>query len=289
LANDYSVYHKIIAPSLKFMKCFGIKMPNQVMNHSKFGMDYPRKIRLTCNASFGKLKVDSRGIIDYGDAQIMEILNPVEVRVLGSLVEKQITTPEYYPLTLNALTNACNQISNRDPVVSFDERTVVRAIESLREKQLVWMVTGSGRVPKYEHRLGEALRLAEQEVAVLCVLMLRGPQTAGEIRGRTARLYEFQELSEVELTLEALMTAEPAPLVVKLPRQAGMKESRHAHLLAGEVRIEAHESAVRPEPAALEVRAENERIARLEDAIESLGQELTELKQQFLDFKKQFE
>jgi uncharacterized protein YceH (UPF0502 family) len=219
----------------------------------------------------------------------MEILNPVEVRVLGSLIEKQITTPEYYPLTLNALTNACNQLSNRDPVVSFDEKMVVRAIESLREKQLVWMVTGSGRVPKYEHRLTEALSLAEQEIAVLCVLMLRGPQTPGEIRGRTGRLYEFQELSEVDLTLEAMMTAEPQPLVVKLPRQAGMKESRHAHLLSGEVRIEEQEPAPRLEPAALEVRAENERIARLEESFESLRQELTELKQQFLDFKKQFE
>ena len=219
----------------------------------------------------------------------MEILNPVEVRVLGSLIEKQITTPEYYPLTLNALTNACNQISNRDPVVSFDEKTVLRALESLREKQLVWMVTGSGRVPKYEHRLTEALSLAEQEVAVLCVLMLRGPQTPGEIRGRTGRLYEFQELSEVDLTLEALMSAQPQPLVVKLPRQAGMKESRHAHLLSGEVRVEEQEPAPRLEAAALEVRAENERIARLEESFESLRQELGELKQQFLDFKKQFE
>lgn len=219
----------------------------------------------------------------------MEILNPVEVRVLGSLIEKQVTTPEYYPLTLNALTNACNQISNRDPVVSFDEKTVVRAIESLREKQLAWMVTGSGRVPKYEHRLAEALNLAEQEIAVLCVLMLRGPQTTGEIRGRTGRLYEFQELSEVELTLQALMSADPQPLVVKLPRQAGMKESRYAHLLAGEVQVEEHEAAPRLEPAALEVRAENERIARLEETVERLGQEFTELKQQFLDFKKQFE
>jgi uncharacterized protein len=219
----------------------------------------------------------------------MEILNPVEVRVLGSLIEKQITTPEYYPLTLNALTNACNQISNRDPVVSFDEKTVVRALESLREKRLVWMVTGSGRVPKYEHRLTDVLSLAEQETAVLCVLMLRGPQTAGEIRSRTGRLYEFRELSEVELTLEALMNSEPQPLVVKLPRQAGMKESRHAHLLSGEVRIEEQETAPRLEAAALEVRAENERIARLEETLESLRQELTELKQQFLDFKKQFE
>jgi uncharacterized protein YceH (UPF0502 family) len=219
----------------------------------------------------------------------MEILNPVEVRVLGSLIEKEITTPEYYPLTLNALTNACNQISNRDPVVSFDEKTVVRAIESLREKQLVWMVTGSGRVPKYEHRLTGALSLAEQELAVLCVLMLRGPQTTGEIRGRTGRLYEFQELAEVELTLQALTTAEPQPLVMKLPRQAGMKESRYAHLLSGEVQVEEHEAAPRLEAAALEVRAENERTARLEETVESLRQEFTELKQQFLDFKKQFE
>src|SRR5881398_1972867 len=109
-----------------------------------------------------------------------EILSDIEARILGSLVEKQLTTPEYYPLTLNALVNACNQLSNRDPVVSFDERTVARALESLREKKLAWMVTGIGRVPKYEHRFAEALKLAEQELAVLCVLMLRGPQTVGE-------------------------------------------------------------------------------------------------------------
>ena len=216
------------------------------------------------------------------------ILTPVEVRVLGSLIEKEITTPEYYPLTLNALTNACNQISNRDPVVSFDEKTVVRALESLREKQLVWMVTGVGRVPKYEHRFTEALKLAEQEAAVLCVLMLRGPQTTGEIRGRTGRLYEFKELEEVELTLQALMGASP-PLVVRLPRQPGTKESRHAHLLAGQVQVEEREVAPRMEPATLEVRQENERLARLEEEIAQMRGELSELKQQFVDFKKQFE
>jgi uncharacterized protein len=220
----------------------------------------------------------------------MEILNAVEVRVIGSLVEKQITTPEYYPLTLNALVNACNQISNRDPVVAYDEKTVARALDSLREKQLAWMVTGAGsRVPKYEHRLGEALRLAEQEVAALCVLMLRGPQTIGEIKGRSARMYEFKELEEVEMTLQSLSSAEPNPLIIKLPRQAGMKESRYAHLLSGEVRIEETQAAPRLEPATIEVRAENERIARLEGEVENLRQELTELKQQFLDFKKQFE
>ena len=216
------------------------------------------------------------------------ILNPVEVRVLGSLIEKEITTPEYYPLTLNALTNACNQTSNRDPVVSFDEKTVARALESLREKQLVWMVTGVGRVPKYEHRFTEALKLAAQEVAVLCVLMLRGPQTTGEIRGRTGRLYEFKELEEVELTLQALMASEP-PLVVRLPRQPGTKESRHAHLLAGEVQVEEREVAPRLEPATLEVRQENERLTRLEEDLAEMRSELSDLKQQFVDFKKQFE
>lgn len=217
-----------------------------------------------------------------------QILTQVEVRVLGSLIEKEITTPEYYPLTLNALVNACNQLSNRDPVVSFDERTVARALESLREKKLAWMVTGIGRVPKYEHNFSEALKLAEQELAVLCVLMLRGPQTVGEIRGRTGRLYEFKELEEVELTLQALMTAEP-PLAVRLPRQPGTKESRYAHLLAGEIRVEEREAPTRLEPATLEVRQENERIAKVEGELAQVRGELTELKQQFVDFKKQFE
>lgn len=217
-----------------------------------------------------------------------QILTPVEVRLIGSLIEKEITTPEYYPLSLNALTNACNQISNRDPVVSFDEKTVARALDSLREKKLVWMVTGVGRVPKYEHRLTEALTLAEQEVAVLCVLMLRGPQTVGEIRGRTGRLYEFKELEEAELTLQALMSAQP-PLVVKLPRQPGTKESRFAHLLAGEVQIEEREVTPRLEPATLEVRQENERLTRLEEELAQVRGELAELRQQFVNFKKQFE
>ena len=208
--------------------------------------------------------------------------------MLGSLIEKEITTPEYYPLTLNALVNACNQISNRDPVVSFDEMTVARALESLREKKLAWMVTGVGRVPKYEHRFTEALQLAAQEVAVLCVLMLRGPQTVGEIRGRTTRLYEFKELEEVELTLQALLSAQP-PLALKLPRQPGTKESRYAHLLAGAVQIEEREVAPRLEPATVAIRQENERLAALEDETAQLRSDLQELKQQFLDFKKQFE
>jgi len=219
---------------------------------------------------------------------VEQTLTPAEVRVLGSLIEKEITTPEYYPLSLNALASACNQISNRDPVVSFDEKTVARALESLREKQLIWMVTGVGRVPKYEHRFTEQLKLAAQEVAVLCVLMLRGPQTAGEIRGRTGRLYEFKQLEEVELTLQVMMSAEP-PLVTRLPRQPGTKESRYAHLLSGEVQVEEREVATRVEPATLEVRDENERIARLEQELTRVRGELTDLKREFLEFKRQFE
>ena len=217
-----------------------------------------------------------------------QTLTPAEVRVLGSLIEKEITTPEYYPLSLNALASACNQISNRDPVVSFDEKTVARALESLRDKQLIWMVTGVGRVPKYEHRFTEQLKLAAQEVAVLCVLMLRGPQTAGEIRGRTGRLYEFKQLEEVELTLQVMMSAEP-PLITKLPRQPGTKESRYAHLLSGDVQVEEREVATRVEPATLEVRDENERIARLEQELTRVREELTDLKRAFLEFKRQFE
>lgn len=217
------------------------------------------------------------------------LMNAIEVRVVGALVEKQMATPEYYPLTMNALVNACNQLTGREPVVAYDERTVARALESLREKQLVWQVAAAGaRVPKYEHRLSEKFNLAEQETAVLAVLMLRGPQTVGEIKGRTGRMYEFAELAEVEMTLESLITA-AVPLVVKLPRQPGTKESRYAHLLAGEVHVE--EQAVEPRASAtvLEVRAENERLANLESEVDSLRQQLAELQQQFLDFKRQFE
>jgi len=220
-----------------------------------------------------------------------KILNAVEVRVLGSLIEKQIATPEYYPLTLNALVNACNQLTNREPVVQYDDRIVARALEALREKQLTWLVNQAGsRVPKYEQRLTEALKLTEQETAVICVLMLRGPQTVGELRGRTSRLYEFKDLEEVELTLQAMAEAEPSPIVTRLPRLPGTKESRFAHLLSGEVVVEqAPEAAERPEPAMIEVRAENERLARLEESLNALRADLDDLKQAFADFKRQFD
>lgn len=220
------------------------------------------------------------------------LLTDTEVRVVGSLIEKQVTTPEYYPLTLNALVNACNQISNRDPVVAFDEQQVARAIESLRDKNLVYVFYGSeSRVPKYKHILTEIFKLSPQELAVMCVLMLRGPQTVGELRGRTNRLYEFADLAEVEKTLDGLMAREEdEPLVMRLPRQPGQKDSRFAHLLAGEVALEdVPARAPRTEAAVAQVRAENEKIARLETEVETLRREMSELREQFEEFKKQFE
>jgi hypothetical protein len=217
------------------------------------------------------------------------LLNEVEVRVVGSLVEKQVTTPEYYPLTLNALVSACNQISNRDPVVSFDEQAVARALESLRAKNLVYVFYGSdSRVPKYKHMMTEIFRLSAAELAAVCVLMLRGPQTVGEVRGRTGRLYNFADLAEVESTLEGLAQREE-PVVLKLPRQPGRKEARYAHLLAGTPAFEEARPEPRVEPAVREVRAENERLARLEAEVETLRGELADLRQRFDEFRKQFE
>lgn len=220
------------------------------------------------------------------------ILSAEEVRIVGALVEKQVTTPEYYPLTLNALVNACNQISNRDPVVAYDEQLVVRAIDSLRLKGLAREVrTADGRVPKYRHVLDEALTLSKAELAVMCVLMLRGAQTVGELRGRTERLYSFSGLQFVEATLEGLMNRSDgrAPLVVRLPRGAGQKESRYAHLLAGEVKIDEAELAKAGEASPRAARGDGERVARLEDEVSALRGELAELREQFADFKKQFE
>jgi uncharacterized protein YceH (UPF0502 family) len=220
------------------------------------------------------------------------ILSAEEVRVIGALIEKQVTTPEYYPLTLNALRQACNQLSNREPVVSFDERTVVWALESLRDRKLVRVVsTADGRVPKYRHVLDEALGLKAPEMAVMCVLMLRGAQTVGEIRTRTERLYPFSALSFVETTLEDLMTRD-VPLVVKLSRQAGQKESRYAHLLSGEVEAAAETTdgeSPRAETATRGGRGDTERVARLETELTAVRAELAELREQFAEFKKQFE
>ena len=219
-------------------------------------------------------------------------LDAPEVRVLGSLIEKQITTPDYYPLTLNALTNACNQLTNREPVVAYGEQTVVRAIDGLRDKRLATLFSGAeSRVAKYKHTLTDALLLTPGEVALLCVLMLRGPQTLGELRTRSERLFTFDTLAEVEEALTVLASRQPQPLVAKLPRQPGTKESRFSHLFSGPIDPTATmaEATVRAEPATLAVRAENERISQLEAETTVLRRELTELQQQFADFRKQFE
>ena len=215
------------------------------------------------------------------------LLNDIEVRIVGALMEKEKTTPEYYPLTLNALTRACSQKSNRNPVVSFDEKTVAGALDGLTfHKNLVKrVIADDSRVPKYRHALTETLTLSEPEHAALCILMLRGPQTLGEIRGRTERLYTFQDLDEVDTTLQTLIDREQ-PLTVQLPRQMGRKEVRYAHLLAGEIKSEDTGVA---EPAVLEVRADNERLDTLEADVQVLRQELAALREQFTEFKKQFE
>jgi len=213
-------------------------------------------------------------------------LNETEVRVLGSLVEKEITTPDYYPLSLNALINACNQKSNRDPVMALDESVVMQALDSLNEKGLAGQVTSAdGRVPKYAHRLQEVFNFDRREMAVLCVLLLRGPQTPGELRGRTERMYPFDDLAGVESTLHHLMEREP-PLAKKLARQPGTKESRYAHLLAGDVEgwivpVEAH-------PVAGTGGQDEQRITRLETDVQSLRTEIADLRQQLEDFRKQF-
>jgi uncharacterized protein YceH (UPF0502 family) len=204
-------------------------------------------------------------------------LDAPEVRVLGSLLEKEIATPEYYPLSLNALVNACNQKSNREPVVSYDEQIVEQAIEGLRAKGLAVKISGESRVPKYGHRLSETLNLGRREAAVLCVLLLRGPQTVGEIRGRSERLYRFDDLEAVESTLQRLAEWEPDPLAAKLARQSGFKEARYQHLLSGAVEFASPE-----EPAPARGPSDRERIAALEA-------EVAELKRLFADFRRQFE
>ena len=216
------------------------------------------------------------------------ILNVGEIRVLGSLIEKEMTTPDYYPLTLNALMHACNQKSNRDPVVSFDEQTVVRALDELREKKLTRVVSSpDSRVAKYRQVFTDTANLTQAELALLCVLMLRGPQTVGELRGRTERLCNFEGLAEVEAALQRLIHRDVGALVALLPRQTGLKEPRYAHLLGGEVQD--IETKSRNESTILEACIDNERISRMEQEIESLRKELMELKREFADFKKQFD
>jgi len=216
------------------------------------------------------------------------LLNEIEVRVLGSLIEKDITTPDYYPLSLNALINACNQKNNRDPVMNLDEDAVRHALSSLQEKRLAGPAGGAdSRVTKYEHRLQETYNFDRRETAILCVLLLRGPQTPGELRGRTERMYRFEALDDVLSTLQRLAQREPA-LVKVLPRQPGTKESRYMHLLAGDVEDAGVPQAATPATAE-SVPAQTDRIAHLENEVAVLRNEVADLKQQFAEFRKQFE
>src|SRR6516164_2317490 len=218
-------------------------------------------------------------------------LSEIEVRVLGALVEKEINTPEYYPLSFNALLNACNQKSNRDPVLTLNEDDVRQALRSLSGQALARSAGGDSRVAKYEHRLNELYNFHRHEIAVLCVLMLRGPQTPGELRTRSERMYAFEDLEAVHSALNLLMRREP-PLVKVLPRQPGTKEARFMHLLSGDVVPEgANESAtesVEADRGALSTQ-DRERIEQLETEVSELQRELETLREQFAAFQKQFQ
>ena len=214
-------------------------------------------------------------------------LNEVEVRVLGSLVEKDITTPDYYPLSLNALVNACNQKNNRDPVMALEEEPVRQALASLQEKRMAGPAGGAdSRVTKYEHRFQEVFNFDRREIAVICVLLLRGAQTPGELRGRADRMYRFEALDDVQSTLQRLMDRQP-PLVTVLSRQPGTKESRYMHLFSGQ--------PVDTGPAPVAVRTADStdhgwiaRVAGLESEVSSLRKEISDLRQELIEFKKQF-
>ena len=217
---------------------------------------------------------------------MLDPLTETEARVVGSLVEKQLTTPEYYPLTLNALTAACNPKSNRDPVLSLGETDIMSAIDSLRDKNLVYLYYGTGsRTVKYKHMLSSVYDLDEAGVALVAVLLLRGAQTIGELRERTGRLHEFGGLNEVQEALDQL-TRRDEPIVIKLERQPGQKEARYAHLLCGEVAQEAIAASPR---AVASGGGSNERIENLESEVESLRSELADFRATFDEFRKQFD
>jgi uncharacterized protein YceH (UPF0502 family) len=230
------------------------------------------------------------------------LLTEIETRVLGALIEKDITTPDYYPLSLNALVNACNQKNNRDPVMTLDEAKVRQALTTLQEKRMAGPAGGAdSRVPKYEHRLQEVFNFDRREIAIVCVLLLRGPQTPGEVRGRTDRMYHFEALDDVISTLDHLAQREP-PLVCMLARQPGTKEYRYMHLFSGEplepivtrASVERERelnssAAAASEGSVYSVPPPAQRLARLEEEVASLRQELTDVQQQLAAFRKQFE
>jgi uncharacterized protein YceH (UPF0502 family) len=216
-------------------------------------------------------------------------LTGIETRVLGSLIEKDITTPDYYPLSLNALVNACNQKNNREPVMNLDEESVRQALDTLQEKRLAGPASGAdSRVTKFEHRLQEVFNFDRREIAIICVLLLRGPQTPGELRSRSERLYHFEALDDIVSTLDRLNQREP-PLARVLPRQPGTKESRYTHLFSGEP--EGYEVARAPSPAYASAATPpaSDRLGQLEQEVARLRQELSEVQQQLATFRKQFE
>src|SRR5690349_16188916 len=215
-------------------------------------------------------------------------LNEIEVRVLGALIEKDITTPDYYPLSLNALVNACNQKNNREPVMTLDEAAVRDALATLQEKRMAGPASGAdSRVAKFEHRLQEVFNFDRREIAVICVLLLRGPQTPGELRSRADRMYHFEALEDVVSTLDRLAQREP-PLARILPRQPGTKESRYTHLFSGEPPEQPSVERA-PSPATAGANSTADRLATLEQEVSQLRQELSQVQQQLAAFRKQFE
>jgi hypothetical protein len=217
------------------------------------------------------------------------VLSDVEARVLGSLVEKEITTPEYYPLSLNALVHACNQKSNREPLMNLDEDAVRGALRALGEQALARSASGDSRVAKYEHRLADTFNFTRPETAVLCELLLRGPQTPGELRSRAERMHPFEDLSVVHSTLKHLMEREP-PLAKVLPRQPGMKEARYAHLLSGDVEVRETQQMQPIKGGTISNGIGRvDRVTHLENEVADLQKEIVDLKKQFAEFRKQFE
>ncbi len=219
------------------------------------------------------------------------ILTEIEARVLGALIEKDITTPDYYPLSLNALVNACNQKNNRDPVMTLDEAAVRDALATLQEKRMAGPASGAdSRVTKFEHRLQEVFNFDRREIAVVCVLLLRGPQTPGELRSRTDRMYHFEALDDVISTLDRLAQREPS-LARVLPRQPGTKESRYTHLFSGEPPAAEESQNVARAPSSVPAGANTtaDRISALEEEVSTLRSELSEVQQQLAAFRKQFE
>lgn len=221
------------------------------------------------------------------------VLSQVEARVLGCLIEKEITTPEYYPLSLNALVHACNQKSNRDPAMNLDEDAVRGALRGLGEQMLARSAGVDSRVAKFEHRLADAFNFTRPETAIVCELLLRGPQTPGELRSRAERLHPFEDLGVVHSTLKHLIERQP-PIVALLPRQPGTKEARYAHLFSGAVEAPAAEATRQPQPSSLPIEpvaatTQSDRIAELERELAALRAEIADLHRQFAEFRKQFD